>query len=133
MPVCDSLEILHLDAMSLDGSGLVGLARFPKLRVLRLRTGTRFDLSSLPYLPTLQELAIEGLQARPWGFDRLAELLPALVGLELGAAATARRLSAIPWLPVELESAAVHLAGPAPGELDALFAHVQRLRHAARP
>lgn len=147
LPASDSLEILDLDAMSLDGSGLGGLDRFPRLRVLRLRLrpGARFSLEAIPCLPGLQEFWVEGLVARPWGFDHLAERMPALEGLKIGAEDTlhasgacspglrrfsvdARCLSAIPRLPADLEGVGIHLARPGPGGLDALFAHVRGVR-----
>ncbi|MBL8715246.1 MAG: hypothetical protein JNL79_04590 [Myxococcales bacterium] len=83
-----ALEILELHGVSpVSFAGLAGLSR---LRVLRLDLGGRaLDLASLPRLPALSMLSLDGLPSRIEGVARLASSVPALRELTLSAKACA--------------------------------------------
>ncbi|KYF91772.1 hypothetical protein BE20_13765 [Sorangium cellulosum] len=63
------LEILEMKQVPITGPGLRGLARLPRLRVLRVDFAPllRIDLSSMPSLPTLTVLDLTRLPAEVTG------------------------------------------------------------------
>jgi hypothetical protein len=97
LPDLPNLEILELKDSRLRGPGLSALARFPKLRIVRVSgVGADFDVASGPRLRQLEEVTIDGLPPRPCGVEAWAARLPSLQMLSLSAASDLHLAGAFP-------------------------------------
>jgi hypothetical protein len=84
LPDLPNLEILELHDSTLHGSGLTALARFPKLRIVRVKgVALDLDVAAGPKLKQLEEVTIDGLPPRPCGIEAWADRLPTLQTLSL--------------------------------------------------
>jgi len=81
------LEILELFGARIDGVGFRSLERVPQLRHLRaiFASAPKLDFSTLPVQPRIETLALRNLPPVLEGVARLAEALPRLNELTLGA------------------------------------------------
>jgi len=112
LPDLPNLEILEINDSCLRGQGLSTLARFPKLRILRVR-GVAVDLNVAagPRLKHLEEITIGGLPARPVGIEAWADRLPSLQTLSLSAAGDLHLEGALPKQLGHLTLTGAQLAG----------------------
>lgn len=86
-PTYDRLEVLELHRVPLRGPGLKGLARFPRLRHLRVHLAgvPELDLSGAALIPTLDSLALYALPPKLTSIATLVASAPNLRDLTLGA------------------------------------------------
>jgi len=139
LPDLPDVTILEMTDSALRGPGLLALARFPKLWILRV-AGVADDLnvSDGPPLKRLEELTISGLPSRPWGLNGWLDRLSALDTLSLTASGdlyfggalptrlgnltlTAPKLAGDGRLPKRVTSISLHLAEQKADAVDESF------------
>lgn len=115
VPDLPNVEIIEHDACSIESAdGLAAFARFPKLRILRLRLsefGT-FDIGPDSRLGALTHLRISNLPNRPWGRRAWPDSLPCLTGLDLEASNALWLDGRLPQSLQRLSLTAAHIIGP---------------------
>jgi hypothetical protein len=139
-----TVEILDVRGAPLRGSGLRGLARLPKLRILRMTSGEvdALSLAALPPSARLEVMEIENLPSSLHGVAQLIASTPNLKRLSLGGArgttadavVTTRRLEdlrlALPRVPTwvlpgpHLRTLGVHASESNDDEVIALLSRV---------
>ena len=127
LPDLPNLEILELKDGRLRGPGLSALARFPKLRVLRVSAvAPDFDVARGPKLKKLEEITIRGLPNRPSGIEAWANRLPSLQTLSLSAAGDLHLAGVLPKRIGHLTLAGAQIKGEArfPKEANRLSLHL---------
>lgn len=85
----ESAHLLELRDSPVQGPGLAGLARFPRLEYFRLHAlaGRQLDLRHLPEHSRLAEITLTGLAEPPLALDQLVQAAPALTRFQLNVAA----------------------------------------------
>ena len=146
LPDLPNLEILELRDSKLRGPGLSALARFPKLRILRVYgVDDAVDVSDGPKLKRLDEVTMSRLPPRPCGVEAWADRLPALVRLSLTATGdlhlpaaalpkrldhltlTGARLTGETRFPKRVAWLSLHLAQQDSAALEALLAPIRHV------
>jgi hypothetical protein len=129
LPDLPNLEILELKDSRLRGPGLSVLARFLKLRIVRISgVAVDLDVTSGPRLKQLEEITIEGLPPRPCGIEAWADRLPSLQTLSLSAPGDLHLTAALPKRIGHLTLASAQIKGEArfPKHIEWLSLHLSK-------
>lgn len=148
LPELPRMEILELKASPLEGRGVLELARFPKLRVLRLSL-ERSDSFMIPKLRGkfrgLQHFGIHDPPPRPWGFQSFVDRLPNLASLTLTSrdelfvdgscprsvqtlSITAKRIQGAFKPPKTIDSIYAHLSAMGDDDVNTWLSSVKQIR-----